>query len=344
VPIPASFIHEGLLRQNYLPAQRRKREELPSVFSSESFTPTAASPLLGLKPKGKTKGFDLVEYRATKFNAVSRSYAIPHPVGYAQLANCIAENWAEIEPFQRSHVSRIRPRQHADGRLIIMDYDTFTTRATRVRGLAFGKRYVVRADVATCFPSIYTHAIPWAVVGHSAAKSVTKGGWHNDLDFHARRIARDETQGIPIGPGSSNIIAEIILSVIDKNLEGEFKFARGVGINGMSRYIDDYSLYCDSFDEAERFIFRLEQELNSFKLRLNSRKTSIASPVAPFGDQWAVELSLRLPPKGASVDAYKCTNFIEFAASLAARHPEGSVLKYAANALSGLSEFSCSRR
>lgn len=331
--IPAAFVHDALLRQNYLPAQRKKREELPPVFTSDSFTVAAATPLLAMKPKGKTKGFDLVEYRATKFNAVSRSYAIPHPVGYAQLSSCIATNWGSIEPFQRSPVSRIRPREHKDGRVIIMDYDSFGTRASRIRSLAFNKRYVARADIATCFPSIYSHAIPWAVVGHALAKGTTKGGWHNDLDLYARRTVRDETQGIPIGPGSSNVLAEIILSVVDKRLEGEFHFSRGAGVNEMSRFIDDYSFYCDSFDEAERFIRRLEQELNAFKLRLNARKTAIVSPVAPFGDSWAVELSLRLPPKGATIDAYKCTNFIEFAASLAIKYPEGSVLKYAANAL-----------
>ena len=100
----------------------------------------------------------------------------------------------------------------------------------------------------------------------------------------------------------------------------------------MSRFIDDYSFYCDSYDEAERFIRRLEEELNALRLRLNARKTAIVTPLAPFGDLWAAELALRLP-SGAPLDAYKCTNYLEFATSLAAKFPEGSVLKYAANAL-----------
>lgn len=330
--ISSAFVHEALLGHNYLPAQRRRKEELPPIFSSETFTPAAAVPLLSMQPKEKSRGFDLVEYRATKFNSVARSYAIPHPIAYAQLSNCICHNWSAIEPFQNSHVSMIRPRQHKDKRIIIMDYEKFASRASRVRRLAFNKRYVARADIATCFPTVYTHAIPWAVVGKAVAKRSTKGGWHNDIDAFARRCIRDETQGIPVGPGTSNVIAEILLSTVDKNLATEFDFDRGDARNGMSRFIDDYSFYCDSYDEAERFIRRLEEELNTLKLRLNAKKTAIVTPLAPFGDFWAAELALRLP-SGAPLDAYKCTNYLEFATSLAAKFPEGSVLKYAANAL-----------
>jgi hypothetical protein len=330
--IPEAFVHEALLGHNYLPAQRRRKEELPPIFSSVTFTPAAATLLLQMVPKKEARGFDYVEYRATKFNAVSRSYAIPHPVAYAQLSHCIASNWSDIEPFQTSHVSMIRPRQHKDKRIIIMDYEKFASRTSRIRELAFNKRYVARADVATCFPSIYSHAIPWAVVGKALAKQNTKGGWHNELDLHARRCSRNETQGIPVGPGTSNIIAEIVLSVVDKKLANEFDFVRGGGVNGMSRFIDDYSFYCDSFDEAERFIRRLGEELSQLRLNLNAKKTTIVTPVAPFSDLWATELALRIP-LGDPVDAYKATNYLEFATSLAAKHPEGSVLKYAANAL-----------
>ena len=330
--ITTEFLHLALLGQNYLPAQRRSREELPPLFDSKSLTPAAATPLLGLKPKAKMRGFDAVEYRATKFNSVSRSYTIPHPIAYAQLTKCIVDNWNSIEPFQVSHVSMIRPRQHADGRIIIMDYEKFASRASRVRKLAFNKRYAVRTDITSCFASIYTHAIPWAAVGIAEAKASTKKGWFNELDFHTRRCVRDETQGIPIGPGTSNIIAEIILSVVDKKLAQEFNFVRGSTKNGMSRFIDDYTFYCDSFDEGERFIRRLDEELGTFKMRLNPRKTSIISPVMPFGDRWASELALRLP-FGIPLDPYRCTNYLEFASSLANQFPEGSVLKYAASAL-----------
>lgn len=333
MPIHPDFVYEGLLRFNFLPAQRRKREELPPVFNSETFTPLAADALLGMRPKTHARGFDLVEYRATKFNGVSRSYHIPHPVGYAQLADCIRRYWPDIEPFQQSSVSMIRPQQHSDGRLIIMDYESFRRRSKRVRELAFAKRYTAKTDVANCFPSLYTHAIPWAAVGLTAAKASTSGGWSNELDKFARRTVRDETQGIVVGPATSNIIAEIILGSVDKKLEGEFKFRRGSGMNGMSRFIDDYTFNCDSFDDAEKFIRRVGEELGRFKLKLNSKKTSISNEVGSFSDSWAVDLSLRVP-SGMSVNAYQVVNYLEYASELAGKFPDGSVLKYAVNVLS----------
>lgn len=328
--IPPAFVHTALLGHNYLPAQRKYREELPPIFDSKTLTPAAAAPLLSIKPKAG--GFDSVEYKATKFNSVSRSYNIPHPIAYTQLAKCIVDNWNVIEPFQTSHVSMIRPRQHKDGRIVIMDYERFATRATRVRDLAFNKRYVVRTDITSCFGSIYTHAIPWAVVGVATAKVSTKSGWFNELDKRTRLCTRNETQGIPIGPGTSNIISEIILSKVDQTLASEFHFARGAEKNGISRFIDDYSFYCDSYDEAEHFIRRLDEELGVFKMRLSARKTSIITPVSPFGDRWASELALRLPAKD-SLNSYRCTNYLEFASALASQFPDGSVLKYAASAL-----------
>lgn len=331
--INSNFIYESLLRHNYLPAQRKKKEELPPVFDSTSFTPAAASALLGMKPKVGTKGFDLVEYRATKFNGVARSYQIPHPVGYAQLADCIRANWADIEPFQTSSVSMIRPREHRDGRIIIMDYESFPRRSKRVRELAFGKRYTARTDITNCFPSLYTHSIPWAAVGVTTAKANTKKGvWYNDLDSHARRIVRDETQGVPVGPATSNIIAEIILGSVDKLLDPEFKFKRGTGLNGMSRFIDDYTFHCDSHDEAEKFIRRVGEEIGKYKLKLNSKKTSISNEIGAFSDSWSVDLSLRIP-EGPSVNAYRATNYLEYASMLAMQFPGGSVLKYAATTI-----------
>lgn len=330
--INSKFIYEALLGHNYLPAQRRKKEELPPIFSSETFTPKKAAPLLKMKPRTKGLGFDLVEYRATKFNALSRNYGIPHPIAYAQLSNHIARNWASIESFQKSSVSMIRPKKHKDKRIIIMDYDRFQQRSSRVRNFSFNKKFVAKADISNCFPSIYTHAIPWAAVGKTLAKNEKTKGWHNKLDFYARQSVRGETQGLPVGPGTSNIICEILLSTIDSRLGSEFDFIGVDAKNGMSRYIDDYTYYCDSFDQAERFLRRLDEELNSFKLHLNPKKTTIMSPSMPHGDIWASELSLRLP-SNKEINSYQCINFLDYSTHLASKYPDGSVLKYAAQSL-----------
>lgn len=331
--INKNFVSSSLLQHNYLPAQRRKKEELPPDFSSVLFTPLVAEKIAKLPmPKDVTRGFDTVEYRSTKFTNVSRALSIPHPMGYSTLVKCIVENWTAIEPLLNSPVSMIKPRAHADGRLIVMDYDKGSTRPRRARHQAFGQRFVARTDITNCFPALYTHAIPWAVVGIAAAKKDFKSGWHNALDAAARRTTRDETQGVPVGPGTSNIIAELILSAVDRKLAPEFPLENAANCGGVSRFIDDYTYYCDSHDKAQLFLRRLEEELGNFKLRLNPRKTSITQPTTPFGQAWSIDLTARLP-QSAEVDTYAAINYLEYACCVANDHPDGSVHKYAVVAL-----------
>ena len=37
-----------------------------------------------------------------------------------------------------------------------------------------GANYIVHTDISTCFPSIYTHSIPWALHGVNKAKKITR--------------------------------------------------------------------------------------------------------------------------------------------------------------------------
>ena len=46
-----------------------------------------------------------------------------------------------------------------------MNYSNWKTDGTPEPDLLIGKKYIVKADISTCFPSIYTHSIPWALVG-----------------------------------------------------------------------------------------------------------------------------------------------------------------------------------
>ena len=75
-----------------------------------------------------------------------------------------------------------------------------------------------------------------------------------------------------IGPHASNLIAEIILTVVDEKLADKYSFIRN---------IDDYECYVESYDEGERFIADLSEALREFDLPINRKKTEIISlPIA----------------------------------------------------------------
>ncbi|GAA8743155.1 hypothetical protein oki421_04250 [Helicobacter pylori] len=86
------------------------------------------------------------------------------------------------------------------------------------RSIRIGARYKLKADISTCFPSIYTHSIPWAIRGKEIAKK-DKNHWSDEIDTQTRNMNHKETTGILIGPHNSNLISEIILVAVDGDLK-----------------------------------------------------------------------------------------------------------------------------
>lgn len=320
--IDKDFVLRALLQHNYLPAQRRAREEFPPILSTATLNPELAANLAS-KPyrKGSYAGYDAAEYKLTRFNSVSRVLGMPHPLPYAKLCHQIAENWKHIEYISSNGASHIRPQQYSDGRILIMNgYSDTTEKASRHASRSFGNSYRVSADIANFFPSVYTHSISWALVGHEEAKEKkTSKTWFNDLDKAYRSCRRDETQGVVIGPATSNIAAEVILARVDAALAKQ-GFAA-------DRYIDDFVAYLPTEDRAVEFVLGLTKELAKYNLALNIRKTvSERLPVAG-SEPWIRELLSQL--KGGGLSAIDVHRFLDSAIELAARYPEGSVLKFA---------------
>jgi hypothetical protein len=324
--IDKEFVLNGLLRHNYLPAQRRAREEFPPIFSTEAFSPAIATQLAEL-PLRKG-GFDQADYKLTRFNTVSRILGMPHPLPYAKLAIAMAENWAHADYIASNPSSHIKPQQFSDGRLMIMNgYADTVEKANRHIGHAFGNLYKVKADIANFYPSIYSHAVPWALVGHEVAKkNQDPKEWFNNIDRCLRACKKNETQGVAIGPGTSSIAAEIILARVDEAMrERGFEY---------DRYIDDYTAHCASEDGATTFLLALEKEISKYKLLLNIKKTEVTRLPRATGDIWVADLIERAP-KEEWVSASEAFRFLDFAVELSKNHQGGSVLKFAAAMLAG---------
>ena len=327
--VDGDFVLRALLQHNFFPTQKKSKEELPPVFSSDAFTPDVANKLAAGKARKADgyQGYDAVEYKLTRFNGVARSCSIAHPMAHAQLALCIRDHWDKLDYVAKNKVSMIRPREHSDGRVIIMDYEKSFEKTRRTLVKSFGRRFIVHTDISNFFPSVYTHAIPWAAVGLPHAKKHKppkyKSEWFNVLDEMVRLTKRNETQGVAIGPATSNIVSEAILARVDEALAGEFVY---------TRFIDDYTAYCTTEDEAQDFIRRLAEELGKYKLLLNVRKTEVLPLPRALAADWVAELSLALP-KGDQVSAYDAVSYLNLAVRLAQQSPDGSVLKYALKTL-----------
>jgi len=74
------------------------------------------------------------------------------------------------------------------------------------------------------------------------------------------------SQGVPIGNDVSFLLAEIVLAQVDPKLR--------VARNRAYRWFDDYEIACDSREEAEEILARVNLELGAF-VSIRSKQTSM---------------------------------------------------------------------
>jgi Reverse transcriptase (RNA-dependent DNA polymerase) len=187
-----------------------------------------------------------------------------------------------------------------------------------------GAEFLVKADISACFPSIYTHSIPWAIHGREVAKK--KQGLldlsGNLIDKCTRNTRDKQTNGLLIGPHASNVISEIILTSVDCTLQGK-------GYKRLKRYIDDYEFYATSYDEAQRFLKDLGLGLREYELTINERKTHILPLPRPSVENWVRELNRFSFPKDEEVYFSTVQSFLDLALELAQAAGTSSPLNYA---------------
>ena len=279
----AGAVYEGLLCFGLF------GDKIPPVLSSKSFFDYIS----GKKQGSNKKSNGWITYRYTRNSSEYREFGIPNPFVYEALARCIRDNWSEIQNLLENNVkgnpykiSRIHPRKLNGTKAIFeMNYKPWWIDDNPIPALLLGKRYVVKCDISRCFPSIYTHAIDWAIVGKLEAKKNKKNGskiWSRKLDACAANIKNGETHGLLIGPHSSNLLAEIILTKIDGHLfKKGYKFVRN---------IDDYECYVKSYENAESFVVDLERALFEYGLSINQSKTVISKLPKVISSSWTRKL------------------------------------------------------
>ncbi len=184
-------------------------------------------------------------------------------------------------------------------------------------------RYSVVTDISTCYPSIYTHSIPWALGGKSAAKvNQTNPNFHgNEIDRLVRNGQDRQTIGIPIGPDTSFLVAEAVLTSADKQL------ATSLGKSSF-RYVDDYECCFRTLAEAEAALGDIENVLNQYELQLNPRKTEIRELPIPIEPTWVSELRVFQIRASGSNQQFDLTEYFARAITLAKEYPSDPVLKY----------------
>lgn len=309
----------GLIGRGYFP------KELPPPFNTRSLAlisrdPTKL-PLPFTNPCNPSK--NIRHSYLSRLNS-RRGLGIVNPIDYVAISTDFIANWKTLRSiFSKSRVSITTPKYGGPpGRAFTFrNLDTIDTRKTAVRAVS---RYLLRADISQFYHSIYTHSIAWALHGKKFAKQHRDNPtlFGNILDKRIRNSQDKQTVGIPIGPDTSFLIAEAILSVCDEQL-------RKLNINNFTRYIDDYEFGCLTLQQAEEFRNQLQELLGEFELILNPDKTKIVDLPTPL-DVPCISYIRTFNLKGLDADSqkYAIISLFDSAFESLKKDSDTSIIKY----------------
>lgn len=331
--ITAEELYEGLLGYGMF------ANKLPPVFTSVPFYDYCQAN----KPRYSDKDWhDYVYYSSMRNVNTPRAFGIPTPMKYQRLCSVLKDNWDLLKQhfhqqtdYQSYRISRIHLRKlYGRKELFQMSYKNWRIDGNPEIDLLFlqslgASKYIVKADIATCFPSIYSHSLPWALVGKETSKNTCKDDslWYNKIDSACSTLKNGETHGLLIGPYASNLLSEVILTSVDKILYDKgYRYFRN---------IDDYECYVESYERAQCFLHDLENALREYDLPLNHKKTIILSLPISMAEKWIHKLNSFLAITKDEVNYNDVNAYLDLALGLAAETGDSAVLKYAIKSLSG---------
>lgn len=292
--ISSNELYEGLLGYGLF------ADKLPPVFTSKKFYAYCKE----AESNNKEIGFekcpkDYVRYDSCRNTHTTRRLGIPVPFTYYYLCMFLRNKWDDLldyfelktkcQTYKRSqiHIQKLS-QKHT---LFEMNHE-YVDRDVNLEGEIYNLRtlskYKVEADISSCFPSIYSHAFAWAIDGKQNAKKnknitkISQKTFGDQIDYYSRSLKNNETNGVLIGPHTSNLLSEIILCAVDEKLVSKnYHYVR---------HIDDYCCYVKSESEANDFLLDLNSYLREFELSLNVKKTKITRLPNPNNTDWVARL------------------------------------------------------
>jgi hypothetical protein len=132
------------------------------------------------------------------------------------------------------------------------------------KDIASKKGFVLLTDIADFYNQIYLHRLNNAI--EHASNSLKKIA--DDIEGFLTRLNDKASQGVPVGPAASIIMAEATLNDVDQYLI-DLKVEH-------TRYVDDFRIFSESKDELETVLQKLTLYLyKNHRLSLSTEKTSI---------------------------------------------------------------------
>lgn len=308
-------------------------EELPQTFNTDLYAHAITSHDLPGHFDDKNKQALMLKHGIPNLKLRRRIAGVPNPITHRLLTKNILVNWEQIQThISKSEISmsKVELRPNFTGRFITMKYGFSGLKEAQL-SLRSSSRYILKTDIARFYGSIYTHSIPWALHG----KEISKKNYSDELlgnllDKNVRNNQSRQTVGIPIGPDTSLVIAEMILTAFDVNLQREVDCTKAV------RLSDDIEIGFKSFGDAERALNTIRSLLNDFELELNDAKTEIVELPLPTDAIWVMSLRKHRFRSKVQLQRSDLISYFNTVFHYANLYPKDHVLNYSISRLSNV--------
>ena len=201
-----------------------------------------------------------ITFTIPKSNISRREYKIPNIYSYLNLMFFIQKN---KEEFKRIFLAN---KFSTSKFFSLADFDfKFTDNLKKT--LLFGGNHILNVDLSNFYHSLYTHSIPWVIMGKKNAKKERDKGFSNKLDKLIASCQYNKTHGLPTGNILSRIISELYMCYIDSEMENKgYRYAR---------YVDDISFPFNFEEEKDKFYRDFNKLCMKYELKINDKKTEI---------------------------------------------------------------------
>ena len=283
-------------RRFFLTHDRYSTLPVPPYFSAEKLIRSLSNRLLQ-RPLSKKllsaarghEGVNHVIHTNTDGKYSWRPIEFIHPVLYADLVNQITRDdfWnliiSRLKQFEQIPGIRCQSLPESDpqrknAEVQIAKWWEGVEQASVAYSLDYA--YLYRTDISSCYPSIYTHSVAWALHGKDVAKK-NRGDSSlvgNVIDARLQNMRHGQTNGIPQGSVLMDFIAELVLGYADLMLTEKLTEADITDYN-ILRYRDDYRIFVNSPEIGESILKHLTEVMIDFGLSLNVRKTEFSDDV-----------------------------------------------------------------
>ena len=273
-------LKESLIRRGYIP------KEFVPAFKAGTLADALGSLAGDLHSYGKTNS-KCCYHSIPKLKHFRRLIAFPNPLHQVMLAEVLETHWGELQiHMNKSLISLSSVEEDPEEGNALRRKATFDDLPLQRSLRSAAARFLLRADLSRFYQTLYTHSIPWALHTKATAKARKneRNLAGNAIDIAVRNTQDQQTLGIPVGPETSDLIAETIGVAIDEQLQNAFPNLSGI------RYIDDFNLYFGKRAEAEEGLAALNAAVKEYELEINQFKTEIVELPESLEPPWKSEL------------------------------------------------------